>query len=104
MEKIKDYKYKIKGIEAECEIRGDTKGHFSQTCLLSKNGEKIGLSELLIGDETDEINLIAWRNPAQMVDKITPGERLIINGVLLKIKPTFALEIKSFSSIIKVTE
>jgi len=46
MEKIKDYKYKIKGIEAECEIRGDTKGHFSQTCLLSKNGEKIGKMDM----------------------------------------------------------
>jgi replication factor A1 len=76
----------------------------TQREVTSRNGEKIGLSELLIGDETDEINLIAWRNLAQMVDKITPGERLIINGVLLKIKPTFALEIKSFSSIIKVTE
>jgi len=76
----------------------------TQREVTSRSGEKIGLSELLIGDETDEINLIAWRNLSQLIDKITPGERLIINGISLKTKPAFALEVKSFSSIIKVSE
>ena len=76
----------------------------NQREVTSRNGEKIGLSELLIGDETDEINLIAWRSLSLLIDKITPGERLIINGVSLKTKPAFALEVKSFSSIIKVSE
>jgi hypothetical protein len=76
----------------------------TQREVTSRSGEKISLSELLIGDETDEINLIAWRDLSKLIDKIAPGERLVINGVVLKTKPTFALEIKSFSSIIKISE
>ncbi len=76
----------------------------TQREVTTRNGEKIILSELLIGDETDEINLIAWRSLSKLIDKIAPGERLIINGVMLKAKPTFTLEVKSFSSIIKISE
>ena len=69
----------------------------------SKSGEKVTFSELLIGDETDEINLIAWRNLAQTIDKVMAGERMIINGVTLRTKPILALEIKPFTSIVKVS-
>ncbi|MGQ9781657.1 MAG: hypothetical protein ACUVQ8_05310 [Nitrososphaeria archaeon] len=69
-----------------------------------KNGEKVTFSELMIGDETDEINLIAWRNLAQIIDNIMPGERLIISGVTLRTKPIPALEIKPFTSIVKISE
>jgi hypothetical protein len=76
----------------------------TQTEVTSRNGERIKLSEILIGDETDEINLIAWRDLSQLIDKIKPGERLIINGVILKTSPTLALEARAFSSITKLSE
>ncbi|MEM3403612.1 MAG: hypothetical protein QXJ17_03590 [Nitrososphaeria archaeon] len=70
----------------------------------SKNGEKISFSEILVGDETDEINLIAWQDLSQFIDQIKPGERLIINGVTLRSKPTLSLEVKPFSTISKIYE
>ena len=76
----------------------------TQTEVTSRNGERIKLSEILIGDETDEIILIAWRDLSQLIDKIKPGERLIINGVILKTSPTLALEARAFSSITKLSE
>jgi replication factor A1 len=70
----------------------------------SKNGEKIQFSEILVGDETDEINLIAWRGLSQLIDQIKPGERLIINGVVLRTKPVSYLEVRPFSTISKIYE
>jgi hypothetical protein len=76
----------------------------TQTEVTSRNGERIMFSEILIGDETDEIYLIAWRNLSQLIDKIKPGERLTINGVILKTSPTMALEARAFSSITRLSE
>jgi len=69
-----------------------------------KNGEKIKFSEILIGDETDEISLVAWRDYAQLIENILPGERLIINGVMLKTTPTICLEVMPYTSIYKIRE
>ncbi|MEM4176773.1 MAG: hypothetical protein QXK55_02625 [Nitrososphaeria archaeon] len=67
-----------------------------------KNGEKISFSEILIGDETDEISLVAWRDYTQLIENVFPGERLVINGVKLKTKPSLCLEVKPYTSIYKV--
>lgn len=69
-----------------------------------KNGERIKLSEILIGDETDEISLVAWRDYAQLIENILPGERLIINGVALKTTPSPCLEVQPYTSIYRVQE
>ncbi len=69
-----------------------------------KNGEKISFSEILIGDETDEISLVAWRDYTQLIENIFPGERLLINGVKLKTKPFLCLEVKPYTSIYKLRE
>ncbi|MBC7090849.1 MAG: hypothetical protein H5T50_02930 [Nitrososphaeria archaeon] len=69
-----------------------------------KNGGRIKLSEILIGDETDEISLIAWRDYAQLIENILPGERLIINGVALKTTPSPCLEVQPYTSIYRVQE
>ena len=38
-------------------------------------------AELIVGDETGETKLIAWRNLTEILEGIKPGERLILKGV-----------------------
>ncbi len=49
-----------------------------------KDGSTAKKGELVIGDDTDEIKLVAWRGLAGKVDGFQPGERLRIAGAVVK--------------------
>ena len=49
-----------------------------------RDGSTVRKGELVIGDDTDEIKLVAWREFSDRVSGIQPGERLRIVGATLR--------------------
>jgi replication factor A1 len=49
-----------------------------------KDGSMVKKGELVVGDDTDEIKLVAWRDLSGRVSGVQPGERLRIVGALVK--------------------
>ncbi len=49
-----------------------------------RDGTKVRKGELMVGDDTGEIKLVAWRDLAGRVSGIQPGERLRLVGVETK--------------------
>ena len=48
--------------------------------IYTKDGSSVKKTELIVGDETGEINLNAWRELHVRLLNISPGERLLIRG------------------------
>ncbi len=73
--------------------------------ILTKNGENITKSEAIVGDETKEIRVIAWRDLADLLEDISPGQRLRLIGVV----PTRGfdgapeLQVKAFSQVDRIS-
>ena len=55
--------------------------HGSVDDVLLRDGTKVKKGELMVGDDTAEIRLVAWRDLAGRVSGIQPGERLRLVGV-----------------------
>lgn len=51
-----------------------------------RDGSTVKKGELVIGDDTDEIKLVAWRELSSRLSGIQPGERLRVTGA--QVKPT----------------
>ena len=49
-----------------------------------RDGTKVKKGELVVGDDTGEVKLVAWRDLAGRVSGIQPGERLRLVGVEVK--------------------
>lgn len=69
-----------------------------------KDGSTAKKGELVLGDDTGEIKLVAWRELAGIISGIQPGERLRIVGAA--VKPTnfggFVLQVSNFTVIEKL--
>ncbi|MEM1524773.1 MAG: hypothetical protein QW372_04300 [Nitrososphaerales archaeon] len=69
--------------------------------ITTRDGTSVNKAELIVGDETGEIKLIAWRELTHLLEGILPGQRLRIEAVVSKMdkngKPI--LQVKSYSSI-----
>jgi replication factor A1 len=48
--------------------------------ITTKEGETVRKAELIVGDETGETRLTAWREEAKMIEGIQPGEKLRLKG------------------------
>ena len=72
--------------------------------ITTKNGLTIKKSEILIGDETGESKIIAWDNYTQILEKINPGERLLLRGLASQLEnnKSISLHIKPYSNIEKL--
>jgi hypothetical protein len=72
--------------------------------IVTKDGSTVKKAELLVGDETGEINLIAWRDLTKMIDDVSPGEKMRIIGAVPQESgfSELGLLIKSYSSIEKL--
>ena len=66
-----------------------------------KDGTKVKKGELMVGDDTSEIKLVAWRDLAGRVSGIQPGERLRLVGVETKSTKMggWLLQLSNFSVI-----
>lgn len=73
--------------------------------VVTKSGETVEKREVIVGDETKEIKIVAWRDLADILTDITPGQRLRLIGVV----PSKGrdglpeLQIKSYSQVEKVS-
>ena len=48
--------------------------------IVTKEGETVRRAELIVGDETGETKLAAWREDVKIISGIQPGERLRLKG------------------------
>ena len=71
-----------------------------------RDGTKAKKGELVVGDDTGEIKLVAWRELAGRVSGIHPGERLNLVGVETKSTKTggWILQLSNFSVIERLRE
>jgi ssDNA-binding replication factor A large subunit len=73
--------------------------------ILTKSGENVTKSEAIVGDETKEIRVIAWRDLTDLLEDIAPGQRLRLIGVV----PTQGfdgapeLQIKAYSQVERIS-
>jgi len=69
----------------------------------TKMGERVSRGELIVGDDTGEITLTAWRDRADMFNRIVPGEKIWVMAFTpRKAYSGLVLEAKSYSSIIQL--
>lgn len=73
--------------------------------ILTKSGENITKSEAIVGDETKEIKVIAWRDLADLLEDIAPGQRLRLIGVVPArgFDGTPELQVKAYSQIERIS-
>jgi replication factor A1 len=72
----------------------------------TRSGEIIQKGSLLIGDDTGEARLVAWRELVAMLEDILPGERLIISGAIVRHLPFQEepiIEVRGYTQIKKLT-
>jgi ssDNA-binding replication factor A large subunit len=69
-----------------------------------KNGRTATLSEVLVGDETGETKLVAWRDRTKELTGLLPGARLIVYGAVPRMdnKGNPFMEIRDFTSLYHV--
>lgn len=75
-------------VKLEDAIRGGFRSMFEVVALSypmrknikTKEGTMVVLAELLVGDDSEETKLSAWREASQMFEGINPGERLVVVG------------------------
>ena len=72
--------------------------------IYTKEGASVKKTELIVGDETGEIKLNAWRDLHEKLLNISPGERLLLRGVASQVGRDGApyLTIRAYSDIEKI--
>jgi len=48
--------------------------------IMTKEGETVRKAELIVGDETGEVKVVAWREDVKIISGLLPGERLRLKG------------------------
>jgi ssDNA-binding replication factor A large subunit len=73
--------------------------------ILTKAGENVTKSEVIVGDETRETTVVAWRDLIDLLDGIAPGQRLRLIGVAATrgFDGAPELQIKSYSQVEKIS-
>jgi replication factor A1 len=59
--------------------------HGSAEDLRLRDGSTVKKGEVVVGDDTAEVKLVGWRDQAESLEGIQPGERLRISGVAPKL-------------------
>jgi replication factor A1 len=74
----------VKEEEAQIMVEVIALSHGSVDEVRLKDGSTVKKGELLVGDDTGEMKLVAWRDLSARVSGIQPGERLRLVGVVSK--------------------
>ena len=71
----------------------------------TKSGESISVTDTIVGDDTGEIRLVAWRETSKEMKGLNIGERIIIKAVNATINRDGKTELtlKPYSSITKIS-
>jgi len=101
---LQDIVHKIKDIHISnlpISLEAISLSKVSSQEITTKRGETIEKRELIIGDETKEIKIIAWRELSDILNYIVPGQRIKISGVTAKrgLDGLPEIQINSFSQI-----
>lgn len=66
-----------------------------------RDGRMASLSEVLVGDETGESRLVAWRNLSGVLNGLLPGARLLVYGAVPKTdsRGNHSIELRDYSSV-----
>jgi replication factor A1 len=72
--------------------------------IYTKEGVSVKKTELIVGDETGEIRLNAWRELHEKLINISPGERLLLRGVASQVGRDGApyLTVRAYSDVEKL--
>ena len=72
--------------------------------IYTKEGVSVKKTELIVGDETGEIKLNAWRELHEKLLNISPGERLLLRGVVSQVGRDGVpyLTVKAYSDVEKI--
>jgi replication factor A1 len=70
--------------------------------ITTKEGEMVRKAEVLVGDDTDDVKLVAWRDQTTLIENVKLGQRMQIRGVIAKnsINDTLSLQTRSYTQII----
>ncbi|MFQ6134661.1 MAG: hypothetical protein ACE5KU_02455 [Nitrososphaerales archaeon] len=73
--------------------------------IVTKSGETVEKTEVIVGDETREIKVVAWRDLSSILADITPGQRLRLVGVVPSkgLGGVTELQVKSYSQVEKIS-
>jgi hypothetical protein len=69
--------------------------------IVLKDGKTVPMGEVLVGDETGESRLVAWRSLAGVLNGLLPGARLLVYGAVPRMdgRGNFSMELRDFSSV-----
>ena len=69
--------------------------------IVLKDGKTVSMGEVLVGDETGESRLVAWRGLSSVLDGLLPGARLLIYGAMPRIdsRGNCSIELRDYSSV-----
>jgi replication factor A1 len=91
----------VKEEEAQIMVEVIALSHGSVDDVNLRDGTTVKKGELVVGDDTGEIKLVAWRDLSGRLSGIQPGERLRLVGVVAKLMKMggWVLQISNFSVI-----
>lgn len=75
------------------------------TDITTKSGEAVTVTETIIGDDTGEIRLTAWRESSNLLKNFSIGERIKINAAMITTGKEGKTEItlKNYSTVFKLS-
>lgn len=87
--------------DAQIMVEAIALSHGSVDDVRLKDGTTVKKGELVIGDDTGDIKLVAWRDLSGRVSGIQPGERLRLTGVVPKATKMggWVLQLSNFSVV-----
>ena len=71
----------------------------------TKSGETVAVTDTIIGDDTGEIRLVAWRETSNLLKNFNIGERIKVNAVAAATNKEGKVELtlKPYSKILKIS-
>lgn len=73
--------------------------------IVTKEGESVTRGDVIVGDYTGEVRLVAWRELVRLIEDLNPGEKIVVRGAVVKqgIDGSTFLQLRSYSSIEKLS-
>jgi len=70
--------------------------------ITTRDGEIVRRAEVLVGDDTGEIKLVAWRDQTALVEGIKLGQLVQVRGAMVKNNPdgSLSLQTRSYTQIV----
>ncbi len=75
----------------------------SEKEVLRRSGERVRKANVVVGDYTGEVNLVAWRRQADRILGLSVGDKIMVYGAAIKRREGFPpeLEVKGYTTIVK---